>query len=93
MLNPRLALLPDYPFKRLRDLLDPLTPPAGVQPIVMSLGEPQHAYPDLVAETLAANSHLYGKYPPVAGTPEFRAAVHDWLVRRYDLPDGMLDAD
>ena len=93
MINPRLALLPDYPFERLRGLLDPLTQPAGVQPIVMSLGEPQHAYPDLVAETLAANSHLYGKYPPVAGTPEFRAAVHDWLVRRYDLPDGMLDAD
>ena len=93
MINPRLALLPDYPFERLRGLLDPLTPPADVAPIVMSLGEPQHAYPDLVAETLAANSHLYGKYPPVTGTPEFRAAVHDWLVRRYDLPGSMLDAD
>ncbi len=90
MLNPRLALLPDYPFPRLRALLDPLPAPEAMAPIVMSIGEPQHAYPDLVAETLAANSHLYNKYPPNNGTPEFRAAVSDWLTRRYNLADGMI---
>jgi len=93
MLNPRLALLPDYPFERLRGLLDPLPPAAGLEPIAMSLGEPQHPYPVLVGEVLQANAHLYGKYPPVAGTPEFRAAVADWLQRRYDLPEGMLEAE
>jgi succinyldiaminopimelate transaminase len=93
MLNPRLALLPDYPFERLRGLLNPLTPPNAREPIVMSLGEPQHAYPALVQETLAANAHLYGKYPPVAGTPEFRQATAAWLARRYGLPEGMIEAD
>lgn len=93
MLNPRLALLPDYPFERLRGLLNPLSPPQGLEPIAMSLGEPQHPYPALVQETLAANAHLYGKYPPVAGTPEFRQAVADWLTRRYALPEGMIEAD
>jgi len=92
MLNPRLALLPDYPFERLRGLLDPLPAAAGLEPIAMSLGEPQHPYPDLVGRVLDDHRHLYGKYPPVAGTPEFRAAVADWLNRRYDLPDGMIDA-
>ena len=93
MLNPRLSLLPDYPFERLRGLLNPLAPPAGLEPLAMSLGEPQHAYPDFVGRILAENSHLYGKYPPVAGTPEFRAAVTAWLERRYRLPAGMLEAD
>jgi N-succinyldiaminopimelate aminotransferase len=93
MLNPRLTLLPDYPFERLRGLLDPLDPAPGLEPIAMSLGEPQHPYPDMVARVLAENSHLYGKYPPAAGTPEFRAAVTDWLNRRYALPDGMLNVD
>ena len=92
MLNPRLALLPDYPFDQLRSLLNPLEPAPGLEPILMSLGEPQHPYPELVAETLAAHGHLYGKYPPVAGTPEFREAVVGWLNRRYGLADGMLDA-
>lgn len=93
MLNPRLALLPDYPFERLRRLLNPLSPPKSLEPLALSLGEPQHAYPKLVQETLAANAHLYGKYPPVAGTPEFRQAVAAWLNRRYALPAGMIEAD
>lgn len=90
MLNPRLAGLPDYPFPRLRALLDDLPTPQGLAEIWMSIGEPQHAYPDLVAETLAANSHLYNKYPPNEGTPELRAAIADWLSMRYRLPAGMI---
>ncbi|MDP6345718.1 MAG: aminotransferase class I/II-fold pyridoxal phosphate-dependent enzyme [Alphaproteobacteria bacterium] len=93
MHNPRLASLPDYPFERLRGLLDHLPPPDGLSPIALSLGEPQHPYPDFVGDILHANRHLYGKYPPVAGTPEFRQAVADWLNRRYDLPAGLLAAD
>ena len=93
MINPRLDLLPDYPFQRLRDLLNPLAPPAGVEPVLMSLGEPQHAYPALVAEVMAANAHLYGKYPPAAGSPQLRQAIVGWLGRRYGLPAGFLDPD
>ena len=93
LLNPRLDMLPDYPFERLRGLLDHLTPPRDLTPISLSLGEPQHAYPDFVGDILHANRHLYGKYPPVAGTPEFRQAVAGWLARRYDLATGMIDPD
>jgi succinyldiaminopimelate transaminase len=90
MPNPRLDLLPEYPFPRLRRLLDHLATPAGLGEIWMSIGEPQHAYPALVAETMAANSHLYHKYPPNEGTPELRQAIADWLTRRYRLPAGMI---
>jgi N-succinyldiaminopimelate aminotransferase len=93
MLNPKLEQLKDYPFQRLRDLLADVTPPEGWTPIAMSLGEPQHAYPDLVGDTLHSNRHLYGKYPPLAGTEEFRRAVADWLTRRYKLPADMIEPD
>ena len=93
MLNGRLGALPDYPFERLRALLDPLPPAAGRDVIPMSLGEPQHPYPEIVARTLADGAHLYGKYPPIAGTPEFREAVVDWLNRRYGLARGLLERD
>jgi succinyldiaminopimelate transaminase len=93
IVNPRLDKLPDYPFERLRGLLDPIAPAPGLEQISLSLGEPQHPYPDFVGEILHDNRHLYGKYPPVAGTPEFRAAVTDWLNRRFALPEGLIDGD
>ncbi len=93
MLNPRFNLLPDYPFERLRGLLDPLEPAPGKTPIAMSLGEPQHPHPALVGERLAASAHLFGKYPPVRGTEAFRQAVADWLTRRYQLPEGFIRPD
>jgi succinyldiaminopimelate transaminase len=93
MLNQRLDLLKDYPFQRLRDLIADVSPPAGLTPIAMSLGEPQHLYPDLLGQVLQQNQHLYGKYPPLAGTEEFRRAAADWLQRRYRLPAGMIEAE
>jgi len=38
MLNPRVSDLPDYPFDRLRTLLDGVEPPAGMKPLVLSVG-------------------------------------------------------
>lgn len=93
MLNPRLGSLPDYPFDHLRTLLDPLDPPAGVEPLMLSIGEPRHAPPDMVTENLNGDPALWGKYPPSDGTPAFRAAVAGWLKRRYHLPDHALNAD
>ena len=89
MLNERLDLLTDYPFQRLAELLGGAP---GPDAIVMSIGEPQHPAPALVAETLAAKASLWNKYPPAQGTPEFRAAA-GWLTRRFGLPDGMVDPD
>lgn len=89
----RLDQLLDYPFDRLRALLADVTPPAGIAPLNLSLGEPQHAPPALLGAALAAGVADYGKYPPLGGTPEFRTAAAAWLARRYGLPPGFLDAD
>ncbi|HYD99263.1 MAG TPA: aminotransferase class I/II-fold pyridoxal phosphate-dependent enzyme [Alphaproteobacteria bacterium] len=93
MTNPRLDGLDDYPFARLARLLEPHAPPAGLAPLNLSLGEPQHPAPALLEATLRANAHLWGKYPPVAGTPEFRRAAAGWLGRRYGLPAGFVDPE
>ena len=91
--NDRLDRLSDYPFTRLASLLADQPVRINRPTLMLSLGEPQHPSPPLIAETLAANAHLWGKYPPVAGTPDFRAAVGGWLNRRYRLPEGLLDAE
>lgn len=93
MLNPRLDDLPGYPFARLRDLLGDVTPAANIAPLVMSIGEPQHAPPAFVAEILAKSADGWGKYPLLRGTPDFRRAVAGWLTRRFSLPQGFIAAD
>jgi len=91
MLNDRLAGLKDYPFQRLRALLDGHAP--GRPAINLSIGEPQHAYPAFVTEILAENGHLYGKYPPQLGSDDLRQAIADWLVQRFGLGAGTVDPD
>ena len=71
------------PFERLRLLLRDEAP--GGNPIDLTVGSPRHAPPAFVPEVLAKHADGFGPYPPIAGTAEFRGAVHDWLDARYDL--------
>ncbi len=93
MWNERLDRLTDFPFRRLARLLEPLAPPSDVETMDLALGEPKHAPPALLAETVAANAHLWNRYPPVNGTAELRRAAVAWLNRRYDLPPACLDPE
>lgn len=92
-LNTRLDAVGDYSFDRLRALLGDIEPPSGMAPIALSLGEPQHAPPPFLAETVARESAGWSKYPLVRGTDPARTAISDWLTRRYTLPDGLIDPD
>ncbi|MSP88886.1 MAG: aminotransferase class I/II-fold pyridoxal phosphate-dependent enzyme [Alphaproteobacteria bacterium] len=93
MLNPRFDALRDHPFRRLNELVADIVPRTNEAPILLSVGEPQGQPPALLAETLAKNAHLWNRYPPANGTPELRQAIKAWLIRRYGLPDAMIDAD
>lgn len=97
MINDRLSELRDYPFGRLNTLLDGIDPAPGAgpngAPIIMSIGEPGHAFPDMVTKLLADNAALWRKYPPIGGTADLRAAIADWLSRRYELQPGMVSAE
>ncbi|MEX1035052.1 MAG: aminotransferase class I/II-fold pyridoxal phosphate-dependent enzyme [Sneathiella sp.] len=93
MINSELSHLRGSPFDALRALLDPLAPAQGLDPVLLTIGEPQHKPPQLMIDALRANEHLYGKYPPIGGTPELRAAITGWLNRRYNLPEGVINAE
>ena len=84
-MNPRLGLLQPYPFEKLRGLLAGATPPAGLRPISLGLGEPQHPTPALIRESLAANLDGLARYPLTLGLPALRAALAQWLVQRHGL--------
>jgi N-succinyldiaminopimelate aminotransferase len=83
--NGRLELLAAYPFERLARLKAGVTPPAGLPHIAMSIGEPRHAPPAIVLDTLRENIARLDSYPATAGLPEMRAACAAWLGRRYGV--------
>jgi N-succinyldiaminopimelate aminotransferase len=87
----RLDLLQPYPFERLARLKAGITPPPGLRHVSMSIGEPQHAAPPFVLETLRANLHKVGTYPATVGLPELRGSCARWLERRFALGDGAVD--
>ena len=83
MFPERFSNLPAYAFPRLRALLDHHQP--GGEVIHMTIGEPKHAMPEWVAETVAKHAHEFAKYPPNDGTPELQLAIADWVQRRYGV--------
>lgn len=84
-MNGRLSRLAAYPFERLARLKAGSTPPASLTHIAMSIGEPKHAPPAFVVEELRKNLGKLDSYPVTAGLPETRAAVADWLHRRFQV--------
>lgn len=90
-INPRLETLPDFPFDRLRDLLEGINPPDDLAPISLAVGEPQQPVPSWVADIVKGETHLWNKYPPFAGSPELRAAIAGWMDRRFGLTSDAID--
>lgn len=85
-MNPELARLHAYPFEKLAQLFRGVTPPAGLTPIALSIGEPKHPAPEFVKATLTEHLTGLSVYPTTKGLPALREAIAGWLTRRYHLP-------
>ncbi len=85
-MNPNLTRLHSYPFEKLGALLEGLTPPAGLAPIRLSIGEPKHATPPFILQALADHFAGMASYPGTQGSDALRGAIAGWLERRYGLP-------
>lgn len=85
-MNPRLDALHPYPFEKLRLLLAGAgTPPAGLAPINLSIGEPRHQTPRVLVDALKDAVGGLAKYPPTKGDAGLRGAIANWLARRYGI--------
>jgi N-succinyldiaminopimelate aminotransferase len=91
-MNPDLARLQPYPFERIRALLDGITPPA-LPMVSLAMGEPKHPTPDFIHEAIKANLEGLANYPLTKGNLGLREAIAGWLTRRFQLPEGSVDAE
>jgi N-succinyldiaminopimelate aminotransferase len=83
---PHLAALQPYPFERLKALTAGITGPAGLPLVRLSIGEPQHATPQLIKDALTGALDGLSVYPTTAGLDSLRECIASWLMRRYRLP-------
>jgi N-succinyldiaminopimelate aminotransferase len=92
-MTPYLQQLQPYPFEKLAALKQGITPPVGKRHIALSIGEPAHATPHLIQETLLTHLHGLSNYPTTKGLPELRQTIAAWLIRRFRLAEGRLDPE
>ena len=84
-MNPDLQLLHPYPFEKLAALFQGLTPPAHLNHIALSIGEPKHAAPAFVKQALIDNLAHLSTYPSSKGLLSLRQAIATWLTQRFTL--------
>jgi len=77
-MNPGLDLLQPYPFERLNALTTGITS-ADVTRISLTIGEPQHAAPAIVLDTLREQLEAVQRYPNTRGLPNFASALPSGL--------------
>lgn len=84
-MNSQLEKLHPYPFEKLAKLKHGLNPPASLNHIALSIGEPKHTPPPFVIDTLVSNISRIANYPTTKGLPELREAICDWANVRFNL--------
>ena len=84
-MNPLLQLLQPYPFERLRKLFADVTPPSDIRHISLGIGEPRHATPEFIQQSLTQNLNGLANYPATAGDLSLRQACCEWMHRRYGI--------
>jgi N-succinyldiaminopimelate aminotransferase len=92
-MNPDLNKLQAYPFEKLAALKAQVTPDFSLPPIAWSIGEPKHAPPAFVLQTLIDSLSGVSQYPATKGLFELRDAICRWAQWRFHLPEGALNPD
>ncbi|BCB27261.1 succinyldiaminopimelate transaminase [Sulfurimicrobium lacus] len=85
-MNPNLNHLHSYPFQKLRELFHGTAPNPDYSPVNLSIGEPKHATPAFITQTLTANLAGLANYPTTQGSEALRQSIADWVARRYHVP-------
>lgn len=92
-MNPDLNQLHPYPFEKLAALKAAVSAPASLTDIMLSIGEPKHAPPAFVLDTLVSNLGKLSNYPTTKGLPELRSAIAHWATKRFSLNAGTFTAE
>ena len=74
-----------YPFEKLNVLLEESTPNEALEPIVLTIGEPQFDTPEFITDALCRHAPLLKRYPKTSGEPQLRGAMRRFVKHRFHL--------
>ena len=74
-----------YPFEKLNQLLETVTPRTTYSPLSLTIGEPQFSTPTFILDALNAHAELLNKYPKTAGGTVLRDAILKYNKERFGL--------
>jgi len=74
-----------YPFEKLNQLLENVTPSSDYAPLSLTIGEPQFATPQFILDALNTHAGLLNKYPKTAGESVLREGMLTYLQNRFSL--------
>ena len=92
-MNPNIDKLHAYPFEKLGKLKAGVTANESLAHIALSIGEPRHAPPLFVLETIKNELDSIAQYPMTKGLESLRQSVTRWLSQRFHLENTRLDPD
>jgi N-succinyldiaminopimelate aminotransferase len=84
-MNPRLNQLQPYPFQKLRELFAGIAPNPALSAINLSIGEPKHATPEFIKQSLTDHLQGLAHYPITQGSEALRRAIAAWCLQRYGV--------
>ncbi len=73
-----------YPFEKLNNLLQNITPNNNYAPSVLTIGEPQFETPAFIQKALCDNAHLLRKYPKTSGEESLIQAQINFVQKRFN---------
>ncbi len=81
-----------YPFEKLNNLLQDITPTSSYEASILTIGEPQFETPSFIQEALSNNTNLLKKYPKTSGEQILRKAQREFVLKRFntDLSDAQI---
>ena len=74
-----------YPFEKLNQLLEAVTPSTTYSPLSLTIGEPQFATPPFILDALTEHAPLLNKYPKTTGENVLREAMLKYNKDRFGL--------
>ena len=92
-MNPGITSLQPYPFEKLAQLKQGLSPPAGKSAIDLSIGEPKHKTPGFILEEIKAHLTSAAVYPKTRGQEKLREVIANWLCKRFRLNENSIHPD
>ncbi len=75
----------DYPFERLAKLLKDIEPNKELEPLSLTIGEPQFETPLFIQEELKRHSNLLNKYAKTSGEEFLNRSMIQFVKRRFGV--------